>query len=176
MFFWFYSILAGWSTWQWVLLNFSLNFWSFDTPDTTGCASAVIWNHCLKQIWAIPPTVGLITAKDISALDISSHGLFGTRTFQNENILAWVYFGTINVSAQGRYGTGTFWHKGILTYGRFGTCTFWRCAKQYRHFGILVPKCPSAVMSPCRNIHGAEKYPCGNVLVPKCPCAENSLW
>ena len=40
--FWFYSILAGWSTWQWVFLNFSLNFWSFDTPDTPGCASAVI--------------------------------------------------------------------------------------------------------------------------------------
>ena len=51
---WFYSILAGWSTWQWVFLNFSQNFWSIDTP---GCASAVIWNHCLKQIWAISPTV-----------------------------------------------------------------------------------------------------------------------
>ena len=57
MFFWFYSILAGWSTWQWVFLNFSINFWSFDTPGTPGCASAVIQNHCLKQIWAIPPTV-----------------------------------------------------------------------------------------------------------------------
>jgi hypothetical protein len=43
--FWFYSILAGWSTWQWVFLNFSQNFWSFDTPDTHGCASAVIWNR-----------------------------------------------------------------------------------------------------------------------------------
>ena len=51
--FWFYSILAGWSTWQWVFLNFSQNFWSFDTPDTPECASAVfaeneIWNR-LKQ-------------------------------------------------------------------------------------------------------------------------------
>ena len=51
--FWFYSILAGWSTWQWVFLNFSQNFWSFDTPNTPGCASAVfaeneIWNR-LKQ-------------------------------------------------------------------------------------------------------------------------------
>ena len=45
--FWFYSILAWWSTWQWVFLNFSQNFWSFDTPDTPGCVSAVIWNHCL---------------------------------------------------------------------------------------------------------------------------------
>ena len=54
--FWFYSILAGWSTWQWVFLNFSQNFWSFDTHDTPGCASTVIWNH-LKQIWVIPPTV-----------------------------------------------------------------------------------------------------------------------
>ena len=55
--FWFYSILAGWLTWQWEFLNFSQNFGSFDTPDTSGCASAVIQNHCLKQIWAIPPTV-----------------------------------------------------------------------------------------------------------------------
>ena len=47
--FWFYSILAGWSTWLWVFLNFSQNFWSFDTFDTPSCASAVIWNH-LKQI------------------------------------------------------------------------------------------------------------------------------
>ena len=51
--FWFYSILAGWSTWQWVFLNFSQNFWSFDTPDTHGCVSAVIaeneiWNR-IKQ-------------------------------------------------------------------------------------------------------------------------------
>ena len=44
-FLWFYSILAGWSTWQWVFLNFSQNFWSFDTPDTPRCVSAVIWNR-----------------------------------------------------------------------------------------------------------------------------------
>ena len=43
--FWFYSILAGWSTWQWVFFNSSINWWSFDTPDTTGCASAVVWNR-----------------------------------------------------------------------------------------------------------------------------------
>ena len=42
MFFWLYSILAGWSTWQWVFLSSSQNFWSFDTPV---CASAVIWNR-----------------------------------------------------------------------------------------------------------------------------------
>ena len=41
----FYSILAGWSTWQWVFLTFSQNVWSFDTPDTPGCSSAVIWNR-----------------------------------------------------------------------------------------------------------------------------------
>ena len=49
----FYSVLAGWSTWQWVFLNFSKNFWSFDTPYTPRCASTVlaeneIWNR-LKQ-------------------------------------------------------------------------------------------------------------------------------
>ena len=64
--FWFYSILAEWSTWQWVFSNFSQNFWSFDTPDTPGCASAVIWNHYLKQILAIPPTVySLLRMKEI---------------------------------------------------------------------------------------------------------------
>ena len=41
---WFYSILAEWSTWKWVFLNFSQHFWSFNTPDTPGCMSAVIWN------------------------------------------------------------------------------------------------------------------------------------
>ena len=49
--FWFYSILDGWSTWQWAFLNFSQNFWSYDTPDTPGGASVVfaeneIWNNC----------------------------------------------------------------------------------------------------------------------------------
>ena len=53
--FWFYSIMAGWSTWQWVFLNLSQNFWSFDTPDTPGCASAVIWNHCLKHTMVFDP-------------------------------------------------------------------------------------------------------------------------
>ena len=48
--FWFYSSLAGWLTWQWVFLNFSQKFWSFDTPDSPGCASAMfaeneIWNR-----------------------------------------------------------------------------------------------------------------------------------
>ena len=62
--FWFYSILAGWSTWQWVFLNFSQNFWSFDTPDTPGCASAVIWNRfepfllqCSACSWTYPVVV-----------------------------------------------------------------------------------------------------------------------
>ena len=63
--FWFYSILAGWS---WVFLNFSQNCRSFDTPDTPGCASAVIWNHCLKQIVAIHPTVEYNSRKKISLL------------------------------------------------------------------------------------------------------------
>ena len=39
----FYSIFASWSTWKWVFLKFPQNFWSFDTPDIPGCASAVIW-------------------------------------------------------------------------------------------------------------------------------------
>ena len=41
-FFLSYSVLAGWSTWQWVFLNSLQNFWSFDTPE---CGCAVIWNR-----------------------------------------------------------------------------------------------------------------------------------
>ena len=62
--FWFYSMMGGRSTWQWVFLNSPINFWSFDTHDNPGCASAVfadnqseneIWNR-LKQflpVWVI---------------------------------------------------------------------------------------------------------------------------
>ena len=50
--FWFYSMMGGWSTWQWVFLNSSINFWSFDTPDTPGCASAVFAdNQSENEIW-----------------------------------------------------------------------------------------------------------------------------
>ena len=44
--------MAGWSTWQWVILNFSQNFLSFDTLDTPGCASAVIADsESENEIW-----------------------------------------------------------------------------------------------------------------------------
>ena len=35
---------------------------------------------------------------------------------------------------------------------------------------VHVPQCPSLVRSPCRNIHGAKKYPCTNVLAQIIPC------
>ena len=92
------------------------------------------------------------------------------------DISSWGLFGIMEISAHGRYGTGTFRHKDILTHGRFGTCTFWHLAKQYRHVHVPKYPCSSAVTSPCRNIHGAKKYPCQNVLVPKYPCAEKSPW
>ena len=39
--------LTGWvtPTVQWVFMNVSQNIWSFDTPDTPGCSSTVIWNR-----------------------------------------------------------------------------------------------------------------------------------
>ena len=46
--FWFHSILAGWSTWQWVFLNFSQNFWSFDTLTPLGVHPQwfeITWNR-----------------------------------------------------------------------------------------------------------------------------------
>ena len=70
--FWFYSILAGWSTWQWVFLNFSQNFWSFDTPDTPGCASAVIWNRFEPFLlqWSV------FFTHDEGVSDLSATGLY----------------------------------------------------------------------------------------------------
>ena len=65
-------------------------------------------------------------------IDISSRGLFGTRTFRHKKISAWVYFGTMDILAQGHYGTGTFRHKDISANGCFGTYTFWHHAKQSR--------------------------------------------
>ena len=57
--FFFFSILAGWSTWQWVFLNFSQHFWFSDTPR---CASAVfaeneIWNRLKRflPVWCGRP-------------------------------------------------------------------------------------------------------------------------
>ena len=51
--FWFYSMMGEWWTWQWIVLDFSNIFWSFDTPETPGSVSVVfaeneIWNR-LKQ-------------------------------------------------------------------------------------------------------------------------------
>ena len=70
--FWFYSILAGWSTWQWVFLNFSQNFWSFDTPDTPGFLSEVIWNRFepffLQRMGLLPCTSCLKEVKKLKCL------------------------------------------------------------------------------------------------------------
>ena len=49
---WFYSMMGGWLTWQWVFLNSPINFWSFDTYDTPGCASVVFAdNQSENEIW-----------------------------------------------------------------------------------------------------------------------------
>ena len=49
---WFASMMGGWSAWQWVFLNSSQSFWSFDTPDIPGCASAVFAdNQSENEIW-----------------------------------------------------------------------------------------------------------------------------
>ena len=55
--FWFYSMMGEWSTWQWVVLDFSQFFWYFDTPETPGsvsvvCAENEIWNR-LKQFLSV---------------------------------------------------------------------------------------------------------------------------
>ena len=74
--FWLYSMMGGWSTWQWVVLDSSQFFWSFDTPETPGSVSVVfadnqseneIWNR-LKQFlpvwgWVLPSLSPLMDAK-----------------------------------------------------------------------------------------------------------------
>ena len=72
--FWFYSTLAGWSTWQQAFLNFSHNYWFYDTPDTPGGASVVfaenwIWNR-LKQF--LP--VWWVLVKAIPVVEFSNGG------------------------------------------------------------------------------------------------------
>ena len=50
--FWFYSMMGGWSTWQWVVFDSSQFFWSFDTPETPGSASVVFAdNQSENKIW-----------------------------------------------------------------------------------------------------------------------------
>ena len=56
--FWFYSILAGWSTWQWVFFEFPWNFLFFWHPwHPWVCIRSVCWKWNLKQIEAVPPSV-----------------------------------------------------------------------------------------------------------------------
>ena len=58
--FWFYSSLAGCLTWQWVFLNFSINFWSFifwHPWHPWVCIRSDCWKWNLKQNQAIPPSV-----------------------------------------------------------------------------------------------------------------------
>jgi hypothetical protein len=78
------------------------------------------------------------------------------------------HFVSMDVSTQGLFGTD------ISAPEHFGTWIFWHLAKQYGHFSpdIFAPahlrycaKCPCAEMSPCRNLHGAEKSLWQKVLV-----------
>ena len=93
--FWFYSILAGWSTWQWVFMNFSQNFWSFDNPYTPGCSSAVyaeseIWNR-FKQflpVWYLTTQIQGLTQLLVIKLRLGvKKNLFGFKKifFRSDN-------------------------------------------------------------------------------------------
>ena len=99
------------------------------------------------------------------------HGLFGTRTFQQENISAWVYFSTTDILAQGFYGarTGKFWHK---AHGYFSTDILARLPLCQN---VHVPKYSSAKMFQCRNDHVPKCPWCKKILMPKCSCAKMSL-
>ena len=129
-------------------------------------------------------------------------GLFRHLTFRQETFRQTFHHGEF--SPQEHFGMGIFWHHGrfdtgtlphwdILEHGHFGTwkfqhrgtgaemsillytvpkCTF---AKTSLCWNILVVKYPSVVTSLCRNIHGAEIYPCQNILMPKSPCDEMSV-
>ena len=76
--FWFYSILAGWSNWQWLFLKLSQKFWSFDTPDISGSASAMIWNR-LQQFLSEWKSLSLFRSKvffSLRFLIVEADGFF----------------------------------------------------------------------------------------------------
>ena len=69
--FWFYSMMGGWSTWQWIVSDSSQFFWSSDTLETPGSVSAVfadnqseneIWNR-LKQFLPVCTFDGFLKAR-----------------------------------------------------------------------------------------------------------------
>ena len=111
--------------------------------------------------------------------DISSRGLFGTRTFQHKNISAWVFFGTMDILARGRYGTGTFWHKDILAHVHLAqghpcrnAYIVLQSAKMYICWNVLVPKYPCAVMFKYCNVPVPKRPWCRNIPIPKCSHAK----
>ena len=121
----------------------------------------------------------VILAPDISARDISG------QTFNHGNFSAREYFDMGIFRHHGRFGTGMLWNWDILAQRYFSTWTFWhmyilalcKAIYTFRHSAeismcqnVHVPQCPSLVRSPCRNIHGAKKYPCTNVLAQIIPC------
>ena len=80
------------------------------------------------------------------------------------------------------FGTRIFQHIDILTQGTRAEisvpkclCCFERCQNVHCQ-NTHAPKCFSAMMFLCQNVHGAKIYPCQNVVVPKCPRAEKSPW
>ena len=83
--FWFYSILAGWSTWQWVFLNFSQNFWSFDTPDTPGCASAVLLKMQSETDWSNSSQCAIYLCTQINKTEKPFIPVGCTKTFCDNN-------------------------------------------------------------------------------------------
>ena len=107
--------------------------------------------------------------------DVPADGRFNTGRFQHGDFSAWGIFSMRN-----------FWHHGHFSTGYFGTWTFrhidflapckaiWTF--WHRHFSTCatVPKGPCAKMSPCRNVHDAEKSLCWKVPVLKSPCTETS--
>ena len=96
-----------------------------------------------------------ISTRNISARVISAW------TFHHGNISAHAPFGAADIPADGLLPQECFDMRNFRHREFSAQWTF-----QHRHFGTcaIVPKCPCAEMSPCRN-----------VPVPKIPCAKKSL-
>ena len=139
-----------------------------------GWSSLHIWmtKHNLTRAWAY-------FGKRHFGMDISSQELFVTRTFQQKNISARVFFCTIDGSARWRYSAGTFWHRGTHAKMSAPKCLY--CFARSQNVHVL--KYPWAKMSQCRDLYGAkekcsraEMSLCQKNPVMKCPCQKVSCW
>ena len=147
------------------------------------CTHQSFWDFRVSEIWLGRIRIMTLLANYLMSfkskrrfgMDISAQGHFSTcrRT------------GTWTFCLHGYFNARTFWHgtfwlkEFLLTWTQdiLNPCkVIWTFPQ--RNFGAYatVPKCPCAEMSPCQNVHGAEKSLGRKVIMLKNPWAEKSLY